>query len=84
MCAGFAVTCLMLIALPGFGQPERPGVSPSVSAGRHEADWAEWEAQARITDGDYDGAVQAERQAAAERKKAEQRELAERAPKQPR
>ena len=83
MGAAFAIPCLMLIALPGFAQSERPGISPSVSAGRNETNWAEWEAQARMTDGDYDGAVQAERQAEAERKKADQQELAERAPKRP-
>jgi hypothetical protein len=38
---------------------------PDADAMRHrnDAQWAEQEAQARITDGDYDGAVQAQQQA---------------------
>ena len=42
---------------------------------------ADWDAQARITDGDYDGAVQAEQLAQAARKQAD--ELATRATKRP-
>ena len=49
----------MLMALPGLAQPD-----PTDS---NEARWAELEAQARVADGDYDGAVQAEQQAAAVR-----------------
>jgi hypothetical protein len=38
----------------------------------NESRWADWDAEARITDGDYDGAVQAERQANAARKAADE------------
>jgi hypothetical protein len=58
----FAISLLMLLAIAGFAQPNPAEQSPA-AADRNEARWADWEAQARIADGDYDGAVQAEQQA---------------------
>jgi len=46
----------------------------TVDEDHRKASWAEWEAQARILDGDYDGAIAAEQRAAAVRQKAEQQE----------
>jgi hypothetical protein len=41
--------------------PDRAQVAPN--AAQNEADWAALEAERRATDGDYDGAVQAQQQA---------------------
>ena len=79
-----AITVLMLLAIPAFAEPaaENPGAagpsaadSGAAAADRDAARWAELEAQARITDGDYDGAVQAEQQASTERLRAERYQL---------
>ncbi|WP_428489977.1 hypothetical protein [Rhodopila sp.] len=80
-----AITILMLLAIPAFAEPaaENTGAAgPSTAdpgaaaaADRDAARWAELEAQARITDGDYDGAVQAEQQASTERLRAERYQL---------
>lgn len=61
---------------PGIGPA--PGSAPS--ADTDEARWAEWEAQSRISDGDYEGAVQAQRQADANRQEADRREMLARRP----
>jgi hypothetical protein len=66
MRVGLTMPLLMLIAMSGCTQPVRADESPASAAKRNEAGWADWEAQARISDGDYDGAVQAEQQAVAE------------------
>jgi hypothetical protein len=50
---------------------------PDPAAARNQAGWADREAQARITDGDYDGALQAQRQANADRRVAAQEERRE-------
>ena len=47
----------------------------AAAANRDAARWAELEAQARITEGDYDGAVQAEQRADVERRKADRTQL---------
>ncbi len=69
-----AVPLLFSVALlgsvPVVAQPGDRSSSTEDAAERNEAGWADWEAQARITDGDYDGAVQAERQADADRREA--------------
>jgi hypothetical protein len=71
----------MLIALPGAPGSDQPDMTPSAAADRNQAAWEEWEAQARVTDGDYDGAVQAEQRANEEQQQAERLELAARAAK---
>jgi hypothetical protein len=74
----------VLIALPGLAQSASPETSPSTAnAERNDARWADWEAQGRIAEGDYDGAVQAKQQADAVRAKADREELAARAAKHP-
>jgi hypothetical protein len=62
-----AIPFRLLAVAPGFARPDPPGISPAATAEREAARWAEWEAQARITDGDYDGAIQAQQQAQADR-----------------
>lgn len=79
MPVAFAVALLMVLVTPTFGRPE-PSVSSSAAAASSDARWAEWEAQSRITDGDYDGAIQAEQQAQADRRQAERRRLPDRSP----
>ncbi len=88
----FAVpVAVLLIAAPSLAWPaqaqteavppaqtQRPGISPSAATDRNEAEWADLEAQARMTDGDYDGALQAEKQAQIARSRAAQQELAAR------
>ena len=66
------IPALMVLALPASASSEPPTTNPSAATASNEANWAEFEAQARITDGDYDGAVQAEQRADAARKQAEQ------------
>lgn len=74
-----AILVLMLSAIPAFAEPGpvSPGAAAPDAAGadRDAARWAELEAQARVTDGDYDGAVQAEQQANAERHNVNRYEL---------
>ncbi len=76
----FLILCLLTI-FPAVGQPDSiaPAAGVSARGDRDEARWADWEAQARITDGDYDGAVQAEQQAEAERHEADRQEMLARA-----
>lgn len=84
MRAKFVMLLPVLIALPSLARSEPPSMSPSTAAvERNAARWADWEAEARIVAGDYDGAVQARHQADAARAKADQQELAARAPKHP-
>jgi hypothetical protein len=71
MRAVVAIPLLFLIAVPGCAQAEPAEMKLGMSADQNEARWAEWEAQARITDGDYDGAVRAEQQADADRREAD-------------
>lgn len=56
----------LLMAAPSFAQ-----IGPAV-VDHDQARWADWEAQSRMTDGDYDGAVQAEQQANTDRHEAAQ------------
>jgi hypothetical protein len=65
----FVVSFLVLAAMPAFARSDPAGTIPASS---NDAGWAEWEAQARITDGDYDGAVQAQQQADIDRQQANQ------------
>jgi hypothetical protein len=83
MRVAFAMLVLILIALAGAVRADPPGIGPSASADRNEANWADWDAQARITEGDYDGAVQAAKRAEAKRQQADREELAARTVKKP-
>ena len=66
-------------AEPGAAGPGAGGSGAAdageAAANRDAARWAELEAQARITEGDYDGAVQAEQRADVERRKADRTQL---------
>lgn len=73
MRVAFAVALLMLVVAPALTRSD-PSASP-VSGASSEVRWAEFEAQSRISDGDYDGAVEAEQQAQADRQQAERREM---------
>jgi hypothetical protein len=75
MRAAFAGLFSLLIAGPGVAQPAPADISPPLSIDRNQARWAEWEAQARMTDGDYDGAVQAQQQAEFDRREADRQEM---------
>jgi hypothetical protein len=75
------IPALMLLALPTIAYPDPPTTNPSPATEYNEANWADWDAQARIAEGDYDGAIQAEQQAKATRKQAD--ELATRSTKRP-
>ena len=75
-----AIPLFMLVASPVLAKPGPDNASPA-AVDRNEADWAEREAQARITDGDYDGAVRAHGQADADRHEAERYEAMARAAK---
>jgi len=79
----FAVPLLMLAAVPGFAQPgpEHTTLPTAAAEDRSRAGWADWEAQSRIIEGDYDGAVQAEQQAAAVRHEADRQDMLARASK---
>lgn len=70
------ILCLLTLSTAS-GQPNSIAPAAPSSAGRNtdKAAWADWEAQARMTDGDYDGAVVAEQQANAERREADLQEL---------
>lgn len=74
----YAVSMLLLVAAPCAAQRNSQSTMPLIATARDEALWAEWEAQARITEGDYDGAVQAERQADADRQKVDEQEAEQR------
>jgi hypothetical protein len=74
------VSLFILAASPVLAKPASCELSPAAED-RNEAGWAEREAQARITDGDYEGAVQAQHQADVDRQQAERYELTERAAK---
>ncbi|HEY0183539.1 MAG TPA: hypothetical protein VGC09_12095 [Rhodopila sp.] len=60
------VLVFVLAAVPAFARPDSTDRGP-IATDRESAGWADWEVQARMADGDYDGAVQAEQQAANER-----------------
>lgn len=70
------VLIIPLLALTAAACAEPPTINPAAEA--NEAGWAELDAQARITEGDYDGALQAEHRAEVARQHAE--ELAAHAP----
>jgi hypothetical protein len=69
----FSAAALLIVPLL-LAAPSYAAVPPGADAAQHSDDalWAEWEAQARLTGGDYDGAIQAEQQATAEWQQAEQ------------
>jgi hypothetical protein len=73
MRAASLIPMLILLLLPAAACPDPTNISPSAKPGYNEANWADWDAQARMTEGDYDGAVQAKQQADAARKAAEER-----------
>jgi hypothetical protein len=73
------IPLLLLAAVPAVAEGSSAETNPA--ADRNQARWAEWEAQARITDGDYDGAVQAERQADSDRDAADRQEAIDRSSK---
>ena len=62
------ILVLILLGMPGHALAEE--IAPA-SADRDDAGWADRAAQGRMIDGDYDGALVAEAQADAERRKAE-------------
>jgi hypothetical protein len=70
-----AIPLVMLASLPGFTRAEPAGMAPAAFADSNEARWADWEAQARITDGNYDGAIQAQEQANTDRREAKHQEM---------
>lgn len=74
--AFYALSCLPVLALgmPACGQPEAPSTSPSVDAARRSARWAEYEADRRLTYGDYEGAFRAQARADSDRRAAERLE----------
>ena len=69
----------LLLAVSASGQSTAPAANPAVDVARNAARWAEIEAQERITEGDYEGAVRAQEQADAERRSAERLEASDRA-----
>ncbi len=70
MRTALALLCLV-IAAPAVGQTTGPATpAPSVDIERNKARWADIEAQRRITDGDYEGAVRAQSQADSDRRAA--------------
>jgi hypothetical protein len=66
------VPAVMLALLSAPAYPDPPNIGASANSKYNEADWADWDAQARITEGDYDGAVQAEQRAKEARQQADQ------------
>jgi hypothetical protein len=81
MRTGTLVTILALALVASSAHANPPDISPAARTQYETADWAEWDAQARITQGDYDGATQAQQHAAAARRQAD--DLASRAPRRP-
>jgi hypothetical protein len=71
----FVVPLLMLVAMPTVARSDASQAGPAAAADRDEARWADWEAQARITEGDYDGAIQAEQQADTDRRESVRLEM---------
>jgi hypothetical protein len=76
MRAAVAIPLLLMMTLPNCGRSDSSDPKSFVAPDRRAASWSEWEAEARMADGDYEGAVQAEQRAAAE-----MQEMAARAPK---
>lgn len=85
----FALLCLTVPAAAQTGSQTvnqtgsaslNPSTSPSVDAVRKSARWAEVEADRRIAEGDYEGAVQAQAQADADRRAAARLETFARGP----
>jgi hypothetical protein len=82
MRAAFSLLALLCLTVPASAQMAsqpasptdsavlNPTTSPSVNAARKSARWAEVEADRRIADGDYEGAVQAQAQADADKRAA--------------
>jgi hypothetical protein len=71
----FAVPVLMLtVVMSGLAQADATSPEAVATSDRDAARWAELEAQARVTDGDYDGAIQAQAQADADQHAAAQQE----------
>ncbi|WP_428486404.1 hypothetical protein [Rhodopila sp.] len=73
------LTLLLLGCTPLSHKPEatdtRAGLAdPQAQIERDQARWADQEAQRRITDGDYDGAVQAHQQAEQDLREAERQQ----------
>jgi hypothetical protein len=73
MRAASLIPILIPLLLPAAARSDPTNTSPSAKPESNEASWADWDAQARMTDGDYDGAVQAKQKADAARKAAEER-----------
>ena len=79
MRAAFTFVPGLLLTVSAFGQSIGPAADPAVDVARNAARWAELEAQGRITEGDYEGAVRAQEQADMERRSAERLEASQRA-----
>jgi hypothetical protein len=70
---------LLAISLPSCGQLDTTDRTQPVAGSRAQLDcdqarWADLEAQMRVTDGDYDGAVQAHQQAEQKMQEARRRQ----------
>jgi hypothetical protein len=79
--AYIAAGALALLATgPVLAQPGPEAEGPSAAIARNNANWAEWEADKRVTEGDYDGAVQAQARADADRRAAQRMDAYARAP----
>src|SRR6187402_3422465 len=81
MRSGTLIAILALALLPASAGSNPPDMNSAARTQNDAADWAEWDARARITQGDYDGAAQAQQHAAVARRQADQ--LASRAPRRP-
>jgi hypothetical protein len=61
---------LVLATSPDLARSDPSSPTTAAAAAWNEARWADWEAWARIAEGDYDGAVQAEKHANTARQRA--------------
>jgi hypothetical protein len=71
----FVVPLLMLVGMPTVARSDPSQAGPAAATDRDQARWADWEAQARMTEGDYDGAIQAEQQADSDRRESDRLEI---------
>lgn len=69
----------LVFTVSAFGQSIGPAANPAADVARNAARWAELEAQGRMTEGDYEGALRAQEQADIERRSAERLEATQRA-----
>jgi hypothetical protein len=72
MRAASLILVLTIMTLPAQVRAEPTSTAPSAATESNDAGWADTDAKARIIDGDYDGAVQAQQTADAARKQADE------------